>query len=160
MHSIFRHLKAWARRGRLDDELRDELAQHVEWKTESLMADGIPEAEARRRAAVEVGNVTRLREESRSVWGFPSIESVAQDVRYALRQMRRAPRKMTPARIRNSTTFRAIPLIQSPKRDQRARSSSAEMRSAAISARAGKPNEGKEMSGRLGWMSRRTTFSP
>ena len=91
MHNILRHLKAWARRGRLDDELRDELAQHVAWKTESLMADGVPEAEARRRAAVEVGNVTRLREQSRAVWGFPSIESVAQDVRYAVRQMRRAP---------------------------------------------------------------------
>jgi hypothetical protein len=86
-----RHLKAWLRRGRLDDELRDELAQHVEWKTESLIADGVPEDDARRRAGVEVGNATRLREESRAIWGFPSIDSVAQDVRYGVRQMRRAP---------------------------------------------------------------------
>jgi predicted permease len=91
MRNIFRHLRAWARRGRLDDELRDELAQHVAWKAESLIAEGVPEAEARRRAAVEVGNLTRLREQSRAVWGFPSIESIAQDVRYAVRQMRRSP---------------------------------------------------------------------
>ena len=71
MRMIFRHLKAWMRRGRLDDELRDELAQHVAWKTESLIADGVPEAEARRRAAVDVGNVTRLREESRARLGIP-----------------------------------------------------------------------------------------
>src|SRR6185503_7678747 len=52
MQSIFRHIKAWLRRGRLDEELREELAQHVEWKTDSLIADGVPEREARRRAAV------------------------------------------------------------------------------------------------------------
>ena len=89
--SLLRHLKAWLRRGRLDDELREELEQHVAWKTDSLVADGVPEGEARRRAAVEVGNVTRLREQSRAVWGFPSLDSVAQDPRYGLRQMRRTP---------------------------------------------------------------------
>ena len=89
--SLLRHLKAWLRRGRLDDELREELAQHVAWKTDSLIADGVAEAEARRRASVEVGNLTRLREQSRAVWGFPSIDGVVQDARYGLRQMRRAP---------------------------------------------------------------------
>jgi putative ABC transport system permease protein len=89
--SVFRHLKAWIRRGRLDDELREELAQHVAWKTDSLIADGVPEGEARRRAAVDVGNVTRLREQSRAIWGFPSLDSVMQDARYGLRQLRRTP---------------------------------------------------------------------
>ena len=91
MLSIFRHIRAWLRRGRLDEELREELAQHVEWKTDSLIADGVPEREARRRAAVTVGNLTRLREDSRRVWGFPRLETIAQDVRYGLLQMRRAP---------------------------------------------------------------------
>jgi predicted permease len=89
--SLLRHLKAWLRRGRLDDELREELAQHVAWKTESFIADGLPDDEARRRATVEVGNVTRLREQSRAVWGFPSLDSVVQDARYGLRQLRRTP---------------------------------------------------------------------
>ena len=89
--SILRHLKAWLLRGRLDDELRDELAQHVTWTTERLMSEGMPEAEARRRAAIEVGNLTRLREDSRAIWGFPTFDSIVQDVRYGLRQMRRAP---------------------------------------------------------------------
>ena len=88
---MFRHLRAWVRRGRLDDELRDELAQHVEWATERLIAEGVPEDEARRRAAVATGNVTHLRERSRDIWGFPRLDSVIQDVRYGLRQMRRAP---------------------------------------------------------------------
>jgi MacB-like periplasmic core domain len=90
MHT-FRRLKAWMRRGRLDDELREELAQHVAWKAEGLIADGVPDAEARRRAAVEVGNLPRLREESRAFWGFPSLDGVLQDARYGLRQLRRTP---------------------------------------------------------------------
>ena len=88
---ILRHLSAWMRRGRLDDEMRDELAQHVEWKTAQLVADGVPPEEARRQAAIAVGNVLRLRETSRAVWGFPSLDSIAQDVRYGLRQIARAP---------------------------------------------------------------------
>ena len=89
--SILRHLTAWLRRGRLDDELRDELAQHVAWKTDSLIADGVPEDEARRRAALAVGNITRLREESRSLWGFPSLDSIGQDLRYGTRVLARSP---------------------------------------------------------------------
>jgi putative ABC transport system permease protein len=89
--SLLRHVKAWLRRGRLDDELREELEQHVAWKTDSLIADGVPESEARRRAIVDVGNVTRLREQSRAIWGFPSFDSVMQDARYGLRQLRRTP---------------------------------------------------------------------
>ena len=38
---LFRRLRAWLRRSRLDAELREELAQHTAWKTESLMADGL-----------------------------------------------------------------------------------------------------------------------
>lgn len=89
--TFWRRLLALSRRARLDDELREEMAQHLAWKTESLESQGIPHEEAARRARVEVGNVTRLREEARSHWGFPSMDSVAQDVRYAIRQMRRAP---------------------------------------------------------------------
>ncbi|OFW06578.1 MAG: hypothetical protein A3H96_12995 [Acidobacteria bacterium RIFCSPLOWO2_02_FULL_67_36] len=91
MTRILRHLTAWLRRGRLDDELRDEMAQHVVWKAEGLMAEGVPEIEARRRAAVEVGNLTRVREESRAIWGFPSVDSLIQDARYGWRQLRRTP---------------------------------------------------------------------
>ena len=88
---LVRRIAAWLRRSRLDDELRDELAQHVNWRADALAADGLAPDEARRRAAVEVGNLTRLREEARTMWGFPSIDSIAQDVRYGARQVRRAP---------------------------------------------------------------------
>jgi predicted permease len=88
---MIRHLIAWFRRSRLDDEMREEIAQHVAWKTEQLAAEGVSPADARRQAALAVGNVARLREDSRDIWGFPTLDSVAQDVRYGLRQIARAP---------------------------------------------------------------------
>ena len=38
-----------------------------------------------------LGNFTNLREESRSYWGFPAVESVLRDLRYALRGLVRSP---------------------------------------------------------------------
>jgi predicted permease len=87
---MFRHLAAWLRRGRLDDDLREELAQHAAWKAEQLEGEGLPREEARRRAALAIGNVARLREDSRAVWGFPTLDSILQDVHYGLRQIARA----------------------------------------------------------------------
>ena len=80
-----RHLFAWLRRNRHDDDLREELAQHRAWTVDRLVADGVPENEAKRRAGVIVGNSLRHRERSRAVWGFPALETVAQDLRYGFR---------------------------------------------------------------------------
>jgi predicted permease len=88
---VLRHLSAWLRRNRLDDEMREELAQHREWTVERLIAEGVPEAEARRRAAVRLGNATMLREQTREVWSFPRLDTVMQDIRYGVRLLRRAP---------------------------------------------------------------------
>ncbi len=88
---LYRRLRAWLHRNRLEAELREELAQHAAWKTESLMAEGVDEPEARRRAAVAVGNATRHRERARGIWGFPSIDSLLQDVRYGARVLTRSP---------------------------------------------------------------------
>jgi predicted permease len=88
---IFRHLAAWLRRGRLDDELREEIEQHRAWTAERLESEGVPGGEARRRAAVQVGNATRLREDARAVWGFRWLDSLAQDARYGVRLLRRSP---------------------------------------------------------------------
>jgi predicted permease len=88
---LIRHLWAWLRRGRLDDDMREELAQHAAWRAAELEAEGVAPGEARRQAAIALGNPTRLREDTRALWGFPTLDSLAQDVRYGLRQIRRTP---------------------------------------------------------------------
>jgi len=91
MLRLLRHARAAFRRSRLDAELREELAQHVEWKAQSYIAAGAAEDEARRRAAIDVGNVTRFREDARAMWGFPSLDSIVQDLVYGARLLRRSP---------------------------------------------------------------------
>jgi putative ABC transport system permease protein len=44
-----------------------------------------------KKTGIDVGNLTRHGERSRAMSGFPSLDSVAQDVRYGLRQLRRTP---------------------------------------------------------------------
>jgi len=51
----------------------------------------VPPGEARRRAAIAVGSSVRLREDARALWGFPTLDSLIQDVRYGVRQIARAP---------------------------------------------------------------------
>src|SRR4029077_14080798 len=54
-------------------------------------ADGISSDEARAAARRRIGNPLRLREQSRGPWIFATAETFAQDVRHALRLMRRDP---------------------------------------------------------------------
>ncbi len=90
MRNFLRHLLMRLRRDRLDDELRDEMALHVELRTAELVERGMTPDEARAAALRRFGNTTLLREDSRTLWGFGALETVLQDIRYALRTMARA----------------------------------------------------------------------
>ncbi|HTV03885.1 MAG TPA: permease prefix domain 1-containing protein, partial [Acidobacteriaceae bacterium] len=79
------------RRRGLDDELDEEVRTHVELATEENIRHGIPGQEARTKALREFGGVTQIKEGYRMQRGLPLIDTIAQDVRYALRQMRKAP---------------------------------------------------------------------
>jgi hypothetical protein len=57
---------------------------------EQLEAGVAPE-EARYAARRRFGNEIVLREESRDMWGWNSVETLIQDVRYGLRRLRRSP---------------------------------------------------------------------
>jgi len=80
----------FARRRRYS-ELSESIREHIEEKTAELIDEGMSEEEARFAALREFGNVTRVEERSREAWQWPAIESLWADVRYAFRQMVRAP---------------------------------------------------------------------
>ena len=90
MRTFLRHLLMRLRRDRLDDELRDEMALHVELRAAELVERGMSPEDARAAALRRFGNTTLLREESRTMWGFGALETFLQDARYALRTMARA----------------------------------------------------------------------
>jgi predicted permease len=74
-----------------DDELRREIRMHLELESEARVADGMSEADAKYAAQRAFGNVTRTREDARDVWTRRWIDEIVQDVRYALRTLRKAP---------------------------------------------------------------------
>jgi hypothetical protein len=67
---------------RRDDDLDDEIRQHLR-----MAAEDRGEESARR----EFGNVALIKEVTREMWGWTSLERFAQDLRYAFRGMRRSP---------------------------------------------------------------------
>ncbi len=89
-------LRFW-RRGRRDDELREELDGYLAIETERLVREGLSEPDARSQAARKLGNVTRVRETVYESYSLGWIESVASDIRYASRVLRRSPGFATAA---------------------------------------------------------------
>jgi macrolide transport system ATP-binding/permease protein len=77
-------------RRRFRNELDEEMAFHRAQVERELVAEGVSPESARRAAALRFGNSARLGEQSREVVGFRA-ETVLQDLRYALRQLRKNP---------------------------------------------------------------------
>jgi predicted permease len=77
-------------RGRFRSELDEEMAFHRAQVEKDLVADGMKQQDARYAAKRQLGNATRLREQSEEVVGF-RVETVWQDTRYAMRQLRKNP---------------------------------------------------------------------
>src|SRR5436190_184751 len=91
MTSLFRKFMWWRQRRRKEDELREELEFQLAQEAEDREGDGMAEAEARRAARRDLGNVTRLQEDTRTLWTWTLLDQLAQDLRYAGRTMLKNP---------------------------------------------------------------------
>ena len=79
-------------RGRtIERDMEDEWRFHVEARADALAAEGVPRDQAVRRARSEFGDPLRWKEGGREARGLLWIYDVGGDVRYGLRQLRRAP---------------------------------------------------------------------
>ncbi len=87
---IFRKLGFLFHRQKFNSELEEEMAFHREQQQKEFQADGMTSEAAQHAARRQFGNDTRLREQSQEVVGFRA-ESVVQDSRFALRQLRKNP---------------------------------------------------------------------
>jgi predicted permease len=79
------------RRERMMEDLDRDIREHIEMETQDNIDRGMPPEEARYAAVRKFGNVTRVKEDTRDVWSFAWLEQLGQDIRYALRMLRKAP---------------------------------------------------------------------
>jgi putative ABC transport system permease protein len=78
-------------RERQEAELAAEIRDHLELEAAEQRESGVPPQEADAAARRAFGNVGLVEQEVRDAWGWTAMEQLAQDVRYALRTMRRSP---------------------------------------------------------------------
>jgi putative ABC transport system permease protein len=93
-----RPLRAWLIRlaglfgkRRRERELAEELESHLQMHIEDNLRSGMTPEEARRQALIKLGGLEQTKEIYRDRRGLPFLETLFQDLRYGLRQLRRNP---------------------------------------------------------------------
>lgn len=93
--NITARIKSWLRaathRTRLEHEMNDELAFHLESRAQDLIRQGVSPQEAARRARIELGGTTTQKENMRGALGLRLWDDLRADLRYAARMLARSP---------------------------------------------------------------------
>ncbi len=76
---------------RVDVDLDQEVHSHLEMLIEENIRAGMPPHEAQRAARIELGGIEQVKEQVRDSRTGAFLDSLLQDLRFALRQMRRSP---------------------------------------------------------------------
>jgi putative ABC transport system permease protein len=99
-----RVLRAWIARlsglfkqDQRDRELDEELESHLQLHIDDGVRDGLSYEEARRRAVLRLGGIEPTKERYRDRRGIPAVETLARDLRYAVRVLRKRPGFATAA---------------------------------------------------------------
>jgi len=91
LRRFFARLFNSAARRAQDDRLREEIEGHIALQTEENLRGGLSPVEARRQAMLRFGGVEAMKQDYRAKRGLPFVENFVQDVRFALRSLRRTP---------------------------------------------------------------------
>ena len=93
-----RQLRAWFLRlggllnkERRDSELTAEMESHLQMHIDENLRAGMSPVEARRQALIQLGGLEAAKEQYRERRGVPVLEHLIQDLRYALRVLRKNP---------------------------------------------------------------------
>src|SRR5262245_42974864 len=88
---LWYRLRGLFTRSAMDRELDEELRFHVDREIEKLLARGVPLPQATREARLRLGGITQVSEHVRDSRGLNLFDRFGQDIRYALRFLRRTP---------------------------------------------------------------------
>src|SRR5260370_37275496 len=90
LSALWLRIKSLWKREQLDRDLDDELAHRLDMRARHNRAAGMQADEARYAARRTLGNLTLVRETSREIWTFASLEALWQDVRFGARLLARS----------------------------------------------------------------------
>jgi putative ABC transport system permease protein len=79
------------RKGKVEQELSDEVSAYVDLATRAKIKEGLTERDARREALVDLGGVEQVKEQVREVRLGHFLDTRWQDLRFGLRTLRKAP---------------------------------------------------------------------
>src|SRR5215475_12549074 len=82
-------LPLWRRRR--EEELEEEIQSHLQMAIRDRVERGARAEEAELAARREFGNVGLIKETTRGMWGFGTLETIWQDLRYGARMLLRQP---------------------------------------------------------------------
>jgi len=91
LNRLRQRLRAAVKRRQLERELDDEVAFHLAMRAQKNVVEGLPPEESCYAARRQFGNPTILKERTREMWTFTSLETLWRDVTYALRTLRKKP---------------------------------------------------------------------
>src|SRR6266446_9109159 len=89
LYTIPLRLRSLFRWAQADQELDDELRDHVERKTDEYVAQGMATEAARRRARLELGGIEQTKEKCRDARRVNWIHDFVGDLRHGLRGLRK-----------------------------------------------------------------------
>ena len=84
-------VRSLLRSSHVERELDEELQYHLDRLADDYVAAGMSPTDARYRALREMGAIAQRKEECRDVRGLALVDSLRQDVTYALRALRKSP---------------------------------------------------------------------
>ena len=87
---LFR-LRALLRRGAVEHEIDEELRFHLDRQVEAYEHDGLPRAEAMRRARLDFGGLDQIKDDYRDALGVRLLDDVRRDLRLGVRALRATP---------------------------------------------------------------------
>ena len=91
LRDLLLRIRALMARRRVERELDEELAFHIERETRKHIAAGLSPVDARSRALARFGPVPLAADRCRDARGTGFVDDLARDIRYAFRTFHRAP---------------------------------------------------------------------
>jgi predicted permease len=88
---LFSVLRTLRHRPQFEDAMAEEMRFHIEQYTADLVSSGVPPEEAARRARLEFGSLDNTKTDCREASGLRLFDEIHQDLRYAIRLMRKTP---------------------------------------------------------------------